>query len=279
VSGAGTLATADLHAPVVDAVLQAAAQMLGMEVVFLGSFTETDYDFLRVIGDIPGFGEGDTRPMDATLCQSMLEGAPPFTSDAASVDEYSSIQVVASNSVTSYIGVPVVVHGEVVGTLCGIDRNSVTVGPEALAVMNALSSVISAHVETGTVLRRSAAGWQVGDTAALDLTSAMTLADLLAEDVTPAGRPARPDPETLTETDRLRLAVTQLEHALAARVTVEQSIGVLTERLGVTPRAAFERLRKSSRTRGLRVHDVAQDVVDSATDPTVDLPPELVAER
>jgi hypothetical protein len=167
----------------------------------------------------------------------------------------------------------------VVGTLCGIDRNSVTVGPEALAVMKSLSSVISAHVETGTVLRRSAAGWQVGDADALDLTSAMTLADLLAEDLSPASRPARPDPETLTETDRLRLAVTQLEHALAARVTVEQSIGVLSERLGVTPRAAFERLRKSSRTRGLRVHDVAQDVVGSATDPTVDLPPELVAER
>ena len=62
-------------------------------------------------------------------------------------------------------------------------------------------------------------------------------------------------------------------------MTVEQSIGVLTERLGVSPRAAFERLRKSSRTRGLRVHDVARDVVESATDPTVDLPAELVAER
>ncbi len=253
--------------------------MLGMEVVFLGSFTESDYDFLRVIGEIPGFGEGGQRPMSATLCRSMLAGAPPYTSDARSVDEYASIPVVADSVVTSYIGVPVVVHGEVVGTLCGIDRASVTVGPDALALMNALSAVISAHVETGTVLRRSGSGWQVGDTDDLDLTSAMTLADLLAEDLSPATRPARPDLETLSETDRLRLAVTQLEHALAARVTVEQSIGVLAERLGVSPRAAFERLRKSSRTRGLRVHDVAQDVVDSATDPTVDLPAELVAER
>lgn len=263
----------------VDAVLHAAAQMLGMEVVFLGSFTATDYEFLRVIGDIPGFGEGAERPMDSTLCQSMLAGAPPFTSDAAAVEEYSALPVVSGFGVTSYIGVPVVVHGQVVGTLCGIDRSSIAVGPDALALMNALSAVISAHIETGTVLRRSESGWQVGEADDLDLTSAMTLADLLADDLSPASRPARPDPGTLTETDRLRLAVTQLEHALAARVTVEQSIGVLTERLGVSPKAAFERLRKASRTRGLRVHDVARDVVGSATDPTIDLPEELVAER
>jgi hypothetical protein len=272
-----TLASADLHAPVVDAVLQAAARMLDMEVVFLGSFTDSDYDFLRVIGQIPGLDEGDQTPMSATLCEGMLAGAPPFTSDAARVDEYSSLQVVARYGVTSYIGVPVIVHGEIVGTLCGIDRTSVDMGPDSLRLLEALSAVISAHVETGAVVRRCGSGWQVGATDDLDLTSAMSLADLLAEDVGVPGRPARPDDGPLNETERLRLAVTQLEHALTARVTVEQSIGVLSERLGVSPRSAFEQLRKSSRTRGLRVHDVARDVIESATDPTTALPAELAA--
>jgi hypothetical protein len=127
------------------------------------------------------------------------------------------------------------------------------------------------------VLRRSGSGWQVGAEDDLDLTSAMTLADLLADDAAAIGRPPRRD-DPQTETERLRLAVTQLEHALAARVVVEQAIGALAQRLGVTPRSAFEQLRKASRTRGLRVHDVARDVVAAVTDPGVQLPPELAGD-
>lgn len=275
----GTLAGADLHAPVVDAVLHAATQMLGMEVVFLGGFRDCDFEFARVVGHLPGFHEGLERPRSSTLCEAMLAGAPAYTSDAPNVAEYARLWPVSECGVTSYIGVPVSVHGTVVGTLCGIDRASVLVGPDALQLMHALSAVIAAHVETGTVVRRGPSGWQVGAADDLDLTSAMTLADLLAEDTGAGGRPARPGDGPLGEVDRLRLAVTQLEHALAARVTVEQAIGVLTERLGVSPRAAFEQLRKAARTRGLRVHDVAAAVVGSATDPQTPLPPELAAGR
>jgi hypothetical protein len=46
------------------------------------------------------------------------------------------------------------------------------------------------------------------------------------------------------------MSVKQLEHALAARVVVEQAIGVLTERQHSSPRQAFERLRKVARSRG-----------------------------
>ena len=67
----------------------------------------------------------------------------------------------------------------------------------------------------------------------------------------------------------------QLEHALAARVLVEQAIGVLAERQHTTPRAAFDRLRKASRSRGRKVHDLAREVVASVTDHGVPLPPEL----
>jgi AmiR/NasT family two-component response regulator len=73
--------------------------------------------------------------------------------------------------------------------------------------------------------------------------------------------------------------VTQLEHALTARVLVEQAIGVLAERQRLTPRAAFERLRKAARSRGKKVHDLARMVVASANDPAVPLPPELAGRR
>ena len=96
----------------------------------------------------------------------------------------------------------------------------------------------------------------------------MTLADLLADDLSPGGRPRRIVDEG-DEVSKLRTVVSQLEHALAARVVVEQAIGVLAERMKSTPREAFERLRRGARTRGRRVHDLA-DVVMSITTPAAD---------
>jgi hypothetical protein len=132
------------------------------------------------------------------------------------------------------------------------------------------------------VIRRTAAGWRVEgcfpslptDTVD-DLGHALALADLLAGSTIPGPRPPRPA-DGLDEVGRLRASVRQLEHALASRVVVEQAIGVLTERWRVAPRDAFEQLRRITRSRGLRIHDLARQVVDSCTDPDVVLPAELV---
>ncbi|OHV46890.1 response regulator receiver protein [Parafrankia soli] len=128
-------------------------------------------------------------------------------------------------------------------------------------------------------LRRAPTGWIVeGPGAEIrpvgDLISAMVLADLLAEDLSPPGRPRRADRD-LNETEQLRLSVIQLEHALASRVIVEQAIGVLAERNHIKPRDAFERLRRTARGMGRRVHDLARQVVESVGDPRVTLPGEL----
>lgn len=148
----------------------------------------------------------------------------------------------------------------------------------------------------GVVVRRSARGWQVGDEQAADLTSAMVLADLLAADLgspastqgPPAGLsglsglsgPRRSTPVT-EEDEAARLAVTvaQLEHALAARVRVEQAIGVLAERHRLQPRQAFDLLRRVARSAGRRVNEVAESVVDSASNPLLPLPEELARKQ
>ena len=77
------------------------------------------------------------------------------------------------------------------------------------------------------------------------------------------------------EAARLAVTVAQLEHALAARVRVEQAIGVLAERHRLRPREAFDLLRKASRARGTRVTELAQDVVASTANPLLRLPEEL----
>jgi hypothetical protein len=77
------------------------------------------------------------------------------------------------------------------------------------------------------------------------------------------------------EAARLAVTVAQLEHALAARVRVEQAIGVLAERHRLRPRQAFDLLRKASRARGARVTELAHDVVESTANPLLLLPDEL----
>jgi len=131
------------------------------------------------------------------------------------------------------------------------------------------------------VARRTATGWKVGDEEVSDLTSAMVLADLLAADLPTQAVPAvgaqatsadgseAPDPRKLEQT------VAQLEHALTARVRVEQAIGVLAERHRLRPRQAFELLRSVARAQGRRVLEMATEVVDSATNPLLRIPEEL----
>jgi hypothetical protein len=168
------------------------------------------------------------------------------------------------------------------------------------------------------VVRRTKDGWRVGDADLPDLTSAMVLADLisaelaapepatadasdsagsaasqahaaagLAEDRSgTAGQPkaktkarAGKAKEPASEARRLRATIGQLEHALTARIRVEQAIGVLAERHRIQPRQAFEQLRNAARSRGRRVIDIASDVVASATNPLLQLPDELSRPR
>ena len=272
--------------PAIDAVMSSAASLLGMEIVFLGGLTEDTFVFEKVKASAswPGVEEGASADREDALCHRLLAGAPARTSDAANDPHYRDAPKRAELGITSYVGVPIRdERGAVVATLCGIDRGTVEVSDDTLAVLQSLAEVIAAHlgplITEGLVIRRvPEGGWAVGDQQTGDLTSAMVLADLLASELAPGARPQKSD-EALDELGQLRMSVKQLEHALAARVLVEQAIGVLTERQRSSPRQAFERLRKVARSRGRKVHDLSREIVLSATDPAVPLPPELAGRR
>jgi len=167
------------------------------------------------------------------------------------------------------------------------------------------------------VVRRTKDGWRVGSADLPDLTSAMVLADLISAELSAPPEAAAPASAAMdgatatateaeaesdaeagtssgktkskvkakakdaagTETSRLRTTIGQLEHALTARIRVEQAIGVLAERHRIQPRQAFEQLRDAARSRGRRVIDIATDVVASATNPLLQLPDELSRPR
>ncbi len=59
----------------------------------------------------------------------------------------------------------------------------------------------------------------------------------------------------------MRLAE-QLQHALNSRVVIEQAKGKLSEQFDVDVDEAFQRLRSYARGKGLKLHEIAQQVVD-----------------
>jgi hypothetical protein len=181
---------------------------------------------------------------------------------------------------------------------------------KAAADTGEISATPDSHADD-PVVRRTKDGWRVGSADLPDLTSAMVLADLISAELS-GPEEAAPAPADIagaaataaadgsadavaardkakskvkvkdtagTETSRLRTTIGQLEHALTARIRVEQAIGVLAERHRIQPRQAFEQLRNAARNRGRRVIDIATDVVASATNPLLQLPDELSRPR
>jgi hypothetical protein len=176
---------------------------------------------------------------------------------------------------------------------------------QAAALVPALLPPDVVRIPTGqpaALVVRSGRGWTVlspedgawadvsgrvaGEGEALGLVEAMSLADLVAaehgsspepgRDARRAARtgtgaavddttapPADPRDEEITA---LRRTVGQLEHALAARVSIERAIGVLAERHGTTPRAAFEALRRNARSQGRAAQELATEVLDGLPD-------------
>ncbi len=132
---------------------------------------------------------------------------------------------------------------------------------------------------SSVVLARTGRGWSVlspgcADDVA-DLLEGLSLADLVAEDLEGPADPDRSarravrgpaDGGPVEDPRDARIAalertVAQLEHALSSRVATERAIGVLAERQGTSPRAAFEALRAQARTLARPVHELAREVL------------------
>ena len=264
-----------------------AGTIAGMELAYLSRLTETEFTLHRVAAEPSEvswsmLAEGGRFLRSDTLCHRLLEGAPARASDVPRSPFYADTPLAERAGIRSYVGVPVAdLDGNALGTLCAVDRNSVEVSDRALDALSSLAPLlageIAANAQAGVWLSRTGAGWRVnglpgGDAQADDLTTAMVLADLLGDDLGgPGARPARGSADA-DELSRIRLSVAQLEHALTARVVVEQAIGVLAERRRVTPRAAFELLRGTARSTGRRVHSLASEVVRSAVGGEATLP-------
>jgi diaminopimelate decarboxylase len=64
-----------------------------------------------------------------------------------------------------------------------------------------------------------------------------------------------------------RVRAEQLQEALSSRISLEQAKGILGERLGVDMEGAFALLRYAARSERMKLHDLAQAVVDNEDTP------------
>jgi GAF domain-containing protein len=279
-------ATPAASSQLIQSTLRAAAGVTGMQLVFVSAIDAQTYTWRQLHGSLDGIRAGLSMPLSDTFCGRLLSGAPPSTADASIDAAYADVPLGSALGIRSYVGVPLRTGGSVTGTLGGLAEASVAVSPADIRVLAGLGRIMHAEATRDPEIRlhRTATGWEVEQSsgagvAAEDVTLAMSLADLIAGetgDTVPSQRPQRPS-DSLSETERLRLQIAQLEHALTARVVIEQAIGVVAQRFNVAPREAFGRLRKTARSRGQRVHDLAVSLVRSARDETVSLPPDLQA--
>jgi AmiR/NasT family two-component response regulator len=73
--------------------------------------------------------------------------------------------------------------------------------------------------------------------------------------------------QLLAMVDRLAERTAQLHIALDSRVAIEQAKGIIAERKGITPDAAFELLRSTARRRRVSLHRLAEAIVAGRSEP------------
>ena len=66
----------------------------------------------------------------------------------------------------------------------------------------------------------------------------------------------------------------QLQTALDSRVLLEQAKGILAERHQITPDEAFDRIRQDARSKRIKIHDLAAEIVASPTHSSLRRPPQ-----
>jgi signal transduction histidine kinase len=107
---------------IIERVLEAAREELGMEVAFLSEFVEQRMVFRKLVGEAESFGwkEGESIALDDTYCRLLLEGHLPNLIPNAKADgRVRFLEVTGKADVGSYVGVPIrFSDGTVYGTLC-----------------------------------------------------------------------------------------------------------------------------------------------------------------
>jgi hypothetical protein len=102
--------------------LEAAREMLGMDMAYVADTRQGLQDYQGVAGDGESFGAraGEAVPLEGTYCQALLDGRLGNTvRDSATDSVVKDLPITRRGRIGSYVGVPVLLSdGSVYGTFC-----------------------------------------------------------------------------------------------------------------------------------------------------------------
>ncbi|MDX6582249.1 MAG: hypothetical protein QOI10_1433 [Solirubrobacterales bacterium] len=149
-------------AETIDRVLEAAREMLDMDMAYLADTRDDKEHYRGVAGDGDSFGSrtGEAGPLEGTYCQLMLAGSlPNIVRDSAEEPLVSTLEITAKGRIGSYVGVPVKLSdGSVFGTFCCLSHApSPELEERDLRFMHILAQLIADQLEKD---ERTTAAWK-----------------------------------------------------------------------------------------------------------------------
>lgn len=139
------------HRERVDRALEAARELLNMDVAYLSEFTDDDQVIRRVSGDSETFDLtlGKHIPLEETYCARMVAGeipnAIPVTRDEPGIRD---LPATAEGSICSYAGVPLQTSdGRVFGTFCCASQEPKDLGARHTRLMRVLAQLVADALE------------------------------------------------------------------------------------------------------------------------------------
>ena len=143
----------------VEAMLTGARSFLGMDVAFIGEFTQDSRIFRYVDGaaDCPGVRVGAADALEDSYCRRIVDGRlPELIPDARLLPAAAELAVTAALPVGAHLSVPILLSdGSVYGTFCAFahtGRDDLQL--RDLAVMRMLASLVAGRLEHQRALRR-----------------------------------------------------------------------------------------------------------------------------
>ena len=138
---------------VFDRLTRLAVRLVGVPAAFL-SLVDAERDFYK---SAHGFGEplASARELAGpTFCHYAVRSAAPLViPDTAADPVYQTVPTVHTLGVAAYVGVPLVVLGEPVGSFCAIDTRPRAWTPDELEVLTELAASAQREIELRAALR------------------------------------------------------------------------------------------------------------------------------
>lgn len=133
----------------IDRALEAARELLGMDIAYFSELARGDQLIKAVRGDGGSIelAPGDAFPLEQTYCRRMLAGQMPNVVADAPNDPH--VSDLPAGDIRSYIGVPLQLSdGRVYGTLCcASTRTNASLGQRDVQLMRILARIIADELE------------------------------------------------------------------------------------------------------------------------------------